>query len=178
MIASGSGNTIDRHRILRRPRIAFSTVCGTVCLLLIALWVRSHSYHDILNQQTSSRQFRVYSRKGRLAFEHIHPDRDPNIRRRGIGPLILKDLSSGRFLYSEPITGSGLPFGNHGFGFGHYAQDMTTRVFVPYWFPELVAAICAVVPWVPWSRRFSVRTLLCATTIVAVLLGAIVYAIS
>ena len=39
----------------------------------------------------------------------------------------------------------------------------------------LVAALVAV-PWIPYSRRFSLRTLLIATTLVAVVLGLAVWA--
>ena len=38
-----------------------------------------------------------------------------------------------------------------------------------------IAALAAA-PWIRWSRRFSLRTLLIATTLVAVVLGLIVYA--
>ena len=37
---------MDRPRILRLLRIAFSAVCGIVCLLMIALWVRSYWWSD------------------------------------------------------------------------------------------------------------------------------------
>jgi hypothetical protein len=161
--------------MLRKLRIAFSVVCGIVCLLMVLLWLRSYSYEDRLAQGTSSRLFRIYSWNGRLAFEQIHPDRNPKIRRSGVGPIILKDLSSSRFINSDPITGSGTFLGDDRVGFGRLDQDISTSVFVPYWFPVLVAAICTVLPWVPWSRRFRLRTLLFATAIVALLLAAIVY---
>ena len=48
---------------------------------------------------------------------------------------------------------------------------------IPYWFPAFVCGIAAVLPW--WRRTtwsFSLRTLLIATTLVAVVLGLAVWA--
>jgi len=51
----------------------------------------------------------------------------------------------------------------------------TWIIFFPYWFPTLLAAVAAVAtaPWLRW--QFSLRTLLIATTLVAVVLGVIVW---
>ena len=48
-------------------------------------------------------------------------------------------------------------------------------VTVPISFIALVVGTCAAIPWIGWSNRFSLRTLLIATTLVAVVLGAIVW---
>jgi hypothetical protein len=48
---------------------------------------------------------------------------------------------------------------------------------VPYWVVVCVAATLTIapwIPWIPWSNRFSLRTLLIATTLVAVVLGLVV----
>jgi hypothetical protein len=42
---------------------------------------------------------------------------------------------------------------------------------VPYLIPVFIAAALAIIPWMRWSKRFSLRTLLIATTLVAVGLG-------
>jgi hypothetical protein len=47
-------------------------------------------------------------------------------------------------------------------------------VRTPHWLPILLSAALVAAPWLRW--RFSLRTLLIATTLVAVVLGAIVYA--
>jgi hypothetical protein len=49
---------------------------------------------------------------------------------------------------------------------------------ISHW--PLVAAALAVAaaPWFPWSNRFSVRTLLVATTLAAALMGLAVYALA
>jgi hypothetical protein len=48
---------------------------------------------------------------------------------------------------------------------------------VPYWAIVLPSAALASVPWIRWSKRFSLRTLLIATTLVAVVLGVVVWAV-
>ena len=49
-----------------------------------------------------------------------------------------------------------------------------TGGIVPYWFPVAILASLAAVPWIRWSKRFSLRTLLIATTLVAVGFGIVV----
>jgi hypothetical protein len=46
-----------------------------------------------------------------------------------------------------------------------------TGGIVPYWFAVVTFGFVAAAPWVRWSKRFRLRALLMATTIVAVLLG-------
>jgi hypothetical protein len=47
-------------------------------------------------------------------------------------------------------------------------------VIIPYWAPIAFFASLGATPWVKWSKRFSLRTLVIATTLVAVMLGVIV----
>ena len=47
---------------------------------------------------------------------------------------------------------------------------------VPIWFLVVLTSALATLPWIQWTSRFSLRTLLSATTLVAVVLGLIVYA--
>ena len=46
-----------------------------------------------------------------------------------------------------------------------------TGLMVPHWFVVLIFAFLASTSWMKWSYRFSLRTLLIATTLVAVVLG-------
>jgi hypothetical protein len=52
-------------------------------------------------------------------------------------------------------------------------SNPNNAVVVPHWFGILPLAGLTALPWLPW--RFSLRTLLIATTLVAILLGLIVY---
>jgi hypothetical protein len=46
-------------------------------------------------------------------------------------------------------------------------------LWVPHWFPFVITATVAAAPWIRW--RFSLRTLLIAMTLVAVVLGTLVW---
>jgi hypothetical protein len=60
------------------------------------------------------------------------------------------------------------------FGFRIHWYDDEFDVIAPYWFPLTIAVAAAVIPWIPWPHRFSLRILLIATTVVAVVLALIV----
>ena len=51
------------------------------------------------------------------------------------------------------------------------------EAWVPFWFLSLLTVALATLPWIKWSKRFALRTLLLITTAVAILLGLIIYAI-
>src|SRR5687768_601998 len=57
----------------RKLRIAFSIVCGIVCLLLIALWVRSYWRLEILEKRTGLQAVQISSVKSRIAIAHLDP---------------------------------------------------------------------------------------------------------
>jgi hypothetical protein len=57
---------------------------------------------------------------------------------------------------------------------GYSARTPSMRIPVPFLAIVLPLAVGIFVPWVPWSKRFSLRTLLIATTLVAVVLGLVV----
>jgi hypothetical protein len=59
-------------------------------------------------------------------------------------------------------------------GFG-IERGGSKAILIPYWFLLVIGGTCTAVPWIRWSSRFSLRTLLIATTLVAVLLGMFVY---
>ena len=62
----------------------------------------------------------------------------------------------------------------------YFKSDMKSRfgwwlhISVPHWFLTTIFAIAATAPWIRWSKRFSLRTLLLLTTLVAVVLGLVV----
>ena len=56
-------------------------------------------------------------------------------------------------------------------GFAFYYEPPEMGLAVPHWFCVLTTVALAVAPWFRWSKRFSLRTLLIATTLVAVALG-------
>jgi hypothetical protein len=122
--------------LLRYLRIAFSAVCGTLCVLLVMSWVLSYYAKDSFDFTALNRGVVVRSRNGSLGVK-----------------TYVNVMVTPRF--------------HHRYYRG--------RFDVPYWFPTVLFAIVGLIVAAPWIRqlrwRFSLRTLLIATTLVAVLLG-------
>ena len=60
---------------------------------------------------------------------------------------------------------------NPPYRFGTFAIETAPPSVAPFWLTIILFAALAAAPWIPWSRRFSLRTLLIAMTLVAVGLG-------
>ena len=133
----------------RKLRIAWSVGCGIVCLLLIVLWVRSYWLMESLTLPTNT------------------------------GHVILISSNSGVvYLVAEPTvitTTWGYSRGGVFRAVRSFKFELTNELVVrfPHWFVALLCATLAIAPWIKW--RFSLRTLLVTTTLVAVLLVAIIY---
>jgi hypothetical protein len=163
----------------RKLRIAFSVVCGILCLLMVAFWVRSYYYEDFFETKTTWRVLRIRSSRGRIEFwQH-------DVRRmfRGnvsITPqdaqLILKELSINKWYASEPVQRTSMTRDSNGrSGFRWHNQDPTTILGAPYWFLVALTGASAVGPWIRWPKRFSLLTLLIGMTLAAIVLGVCVY---
>jgi hypothetical protein len=143
----------------RYLRILWTVFCGIACVLLIALWARSYSHNEVLQMHTTSRLLLLHARRGRLAYWNRVPYRNPQASR-----FLAEDMDD-ILQGSSPGT----------WGFGRVRVFPDSIVFAPYWFPVLVSAALSTAPLFPWRSRFSLRTLLIATTLVAVVLGLIVW---
>ena len=118
---------------------------------MIALWVRSEHQFDAIGS--------VMSAQGRLYLfpnVNIFPTGDRNATIENYNHLhgaVTTIVAQGIQVTPAPGTGP----------------------IIPFWAPVLVLSLIAVAPWLP--QRFSLRTLLIATTLVAVVLGLIVWSI-
>jgi hypothetical protein len=151
----------------RRLRIAFSAMCGVLCLLLIALWVRSWTWQDDCGYAfADTRELRFISVNGLVDF---HCGYDP-FAETPVGEwFVYSDRIDDIYLEGEvPTTQWKLKL---------FEDEVIGRI--PHWFPILMFALAGILPWLAWLPwRFSLRTLLIAMTLVAILLGLIVYAAS
>ena len=164
----------------RKLRIAWSVAWGVVCLLLVALWVRSYYYQDVFEAKTSWRQFQIKSWPGRLEFSQLNVQRMFRSKVM-ISPqeaqIILKEMSQGKWHVSRPVPKrSATRRAYVRLGFNWQNEGASTMVAAPYWSVVLLFVALAAAPGVKWSRRFSLRTLLIAMTLAAVGLGLAVYA--
>src|SRR4051812_33900404 len=139
----------------RKLRIAFSVTCGITCVLLIVLWVRSYTAADFCEGSIWSHWFKVESFGGQFVAKHASSeDVDWSIH-----SYPMEEIVSETFMAER-----GLPRFELGLGL----------LLLPYWFLVATTAAFATVPWIRW--RFSLRSLLIAMTLVAVVLGLIVWA--
>ena len=145
----------------RYLRIAFSAVCGIVCLLLCVLWLQSYRWLDGVSMPiTTARTIAIWSGGGRVEFQMADyggpsgPSNPWSIVR-----VSRKEVQD--YLKEAGIKSETRYFGRTQFGF-----------LLPSWLLVLVTITLATVSWIRW--RFSLRTLLIAMTFVAVALGLIV----
>ena len=152
---------LTRLRRFGKLRIAWTVTCGIACVLLIALWVRSYWWLDSIVHDRGRDVITLASEPGGVVFEK---DRYP-----------LVEVKERWARISEPLPtvapSPALP--RRAFAWQKHPQ--WSAVFVPDWCPVLITALLATTPWIRWSRNFSLRTLLIATTLVAVVLGIIVW---
>ena len=143
-------------RYLRFLRTTFSVTCLIACVLLIVLWVRSYWLIDCFDVKLY--RWHVFSGSGRgrlsVGWQHPHHVYKPGVY---YFPASLID-----------VEGNPVEFPR---GFSYSPGTL----FMPNWCPTLVFAALAAIPWLPW--RFSLRTMLIVTTLVAVVLGLVVYAL-
>jgi hypothetical protein len=148
---------MTRRSTLRLLRIAFSAGCGIVCLLLVVLCVRSYGRVDEAIGQLFNRGCSIGSSGGRISV-HIGSD--------------LAGYPGGWRTQSY----SGLKmYGNRDFYL--IATPSLTKIGFPYWLLVVAPVMAALIPWIrwpAWNWQFSLRTLLIATTLVAVALGLII----
>jgi hypothetical protein len=170
--------------MLKYPRIAVTASSLTVCGLLIALWVRSYyvPHKFIRLNKSQSVAFGILSDRGGIVIGRFDLGADTQLM------LLRQQLMELQFMLSQPGR---VPIGRHRDSVTRQAatvqqsvtqyqgkmvtQMMSQRQAVPYWLPLLLAATITATPWIKW--RFSLRTLLIVTTLVAVTLAIVVAAI-
>jgi hypothetical protein len=137
--------------MLKYVRIAATALSLTACVLLVALWVRCYWWRDLSAPLLISR-IPTSIHQGKVVYVET--------QKRSTADM------------PDPLVNGYLPpwisFSYKGF------TVRGTGVAVPVWALIPPMAAIAALPWIRW--RFSVRTLLIATTLVAVVLGIVVAA--
>jgi hypothetical protein len=155
----------------RKLRIAWSVAWGVVVVLLCVLWVRSYW---LVNRSewhaTNMPVFFAESVAGRVLFGARQAD-EWDYKGWWWKSESVEDAEHLRdLLYFDPHD-------DHFeiAGFQLTRDSVGASLIAPYFFIVTAIAAIAAVPRLRWSKRFSLRTLLIATTLITVVLGIIVW---
>jgi hypothetical protein len=154
----------------RKLRIAWSVAWGIACVLLIVLWVRSYWWVDIVYYRPASKTlFLMRSDQGAVSCG----DWSDRVGTMGDPPSL--GWTRRRWPFREGTEVANCPLFKRVFRW--FDATSLFGYQLPVWFPTIFFATFAVAPWIVRDShwRFSLRTLLIATTLVAVLLGLIVW---
>ena len=149
--------------MLKYERNAVTASSLTACVLLIALWVRSYSTRDSVFWPCTNHAMQVSSLKGHVVIWIVG-----KLPSQQWVPFKIEHVTIGESFKSL--------FDNDVLGFYFERQPDGLRLDMPHWFLVLAVMIIAAGAWLHEKWRFSLRTLLIATTLVAVALGIVVAA--
>jgi hypothetical protein len=145
----------------RRTRIVFSSLIAGLSLLLIGLWVIS------AKQQTALVNYRGFRWN-----EHAQEVQGIQCYVATMHGNVMIDVRLGddfRQWLELPQTDYDIR------GFSLFSNDSEVCLRLPYRFPLLVMVLFAIAPWIYWSTRFGLKTLVLITTAVALVLGVLMY---
>jgi hypothetical protein len=152
----------------RKLRIAWSVWWGIACVLLVVFWVRGywryqrHSLDVSIGEYSHSFVLRSYLNRLRIQY-------------------LCEKMRQAKWLIYETEDSEVDPWfaidreWKYTLGFRHEWVDGGFDTVIPHWFAMCAFVALASAPWLRW--HFSLRTLLIAMTLVAVLLGLIVFAL-
>jgi hypothetical protein len=143
----------------RKLRIAWSVFWGVAIVLLIVLWVRSYWRQEVL----------IWRIAGNVSMSGSSFRGTLGIAGTDLQPATYPGVAPPRFLFVSRSDGFYPMDKAWSFGANYHAAFAT----VPIWFAILFISGLAAAPWMRWSRRFGLRTLLIAMTLVAMVLGLI-----
>ncbi len=135
----------------RKLRIAWSVAWSLAAVLLCVLWVRSRDHFDDIGSAMSA-QGNLYLAPKVNLFPIDEKGATVETYQHFDGKLTTTQVRNVKLI---PLAGTG--------------------PVIPYWSLVLVTPLLAVAPWIRW--RFSLRTLLIATTLIAVVLGIVVWSL-
>jgi hypothetical protein len=131
-------------------------------VLITAAWARSHCIRDFYEWSSRNRNYQAFSNEG-------------------VTSVICSRVFSGAFAPhggAVPVIPGGVfagppaPAPKRLLGCAVQVTDDSVYIGIHYVNLLLIGLAAASAPWLPWSRRFSLRTLLIATTALVVALAA------
>jgi hypothetical protein len=141
----------------RKQRIAWSVFWGMVCVLMFLLWMRSYKYFDDATYNAGARGVSISSLRGAIVVR--------------FGPVVSRRFFSQSSIALEDFKANLFPS-----PYGIHTKAPWVIISLPHWFYVVITAATALLAWfAPSYKRFSLRTVLIATTLVAGMLGLIVW---
>jgi hypothetical protein len=163
---------MERAKVIRGLRIAWSVWWGILCVLLVVLWIDSYWHCRYIDTRYYRLQIMATTLRGTLGLD---VDTDQTSSGPGTGPKV----------YWRFVT---FPAKNrdHGLvtdrlrvisflGFRWVSTKGIYEADLPFWMISVLLVATSAVPWIHLSKRYSLRTLLIATTLIAVVLGLVVW---
>jgi hypothetical protein len=170
------GGELKKRPKLRKLQIAFSAVCGVLCLLLIALWVRSYwrQEHVAVQVSPTMKAWTTY-RTGWVMLRYTWTSPESGTPPKKIGWEASSYIVAPQILAGKPNLA---PPPGWSFKVHNYPNIKGLTVRTPFWFLTLASFLVTLLVAARRIRftRFSLRTLLIAAILVAVGLGLIVAA--
>ena len=138
----------------RKLRIVWSVLCVLFCQVLILQWIFSYSSDDRWAVPLGDSGGIMFGTcQGRILAK-------PNVN--------ISEWSSHSTEFDPTYWNENTP---------RWCFGENELYAIPCWSPVLLAGAFAVAPWIRWSKRFGLRTILILTTFVAAVLGLIVYSL-
>jgi hypothetical protein len=154
---------MDKQAVIRRVRIAGSMFFGVLAVALLLVWPRSYFWIDGISRGSTQRNY-VGASTLRGVFRvssTTYPKHLPKLRQ--------VEWS----VHSDP--GDDATYHRRGRHFDWRNNENRMRGSVPLWFLITISSVVAVAMWRLQYSQFSLRTMLIAMTLVAVVLGLICY---
>jgi hypothetical protein len=147
--------------MLRRLRIAVSIASAIACGLLVPLWAGSYRYGTVLQGAVFSQRVQISSEFGRLILMVIPNVQSRNFPSRSWSLSTYNAVEMLSYDHEDSAWGIGsfLPQGN--------------EIRMPHWFLVFISGTIALAFGILWPIRFSLRTMLITTAVVAVSLSTI-----
>lgn len=144
-----------------RLRIAVSVFFAVLTIALCVLWVTSYYYESYLQRGTGSAVLQLQSAYGRLKASKIAPPLSDKLNRDW--EMLIEPASAARQLPTPTL------------GIGWFSNQFMTSIFLPFWLLAIVCITLTAAPWPCYRNQFSLRTMLIAMTLFAVVLGLVCY---
>ena len=155
--------------MVRCIRITASAFCVVACMAIVVLWVRSYKYWDEVRcRLPNGEALQLYSTQGRLAWRDWSLPADEDYPR----------CYRCYFAMNEQKRNLGwTPYETAGFFYSRTLQNTTLLVpqsrmiVLPLWFFVAINIVFAAGLGIRRPWRFSLRTMIIATTLIAATLG-------